>query len=222
MLNIFFATFKRDLVLGWRSRGDLIVALLFFVVVVCLFPFGVGAEPNLLRKIAPGVVWVAALLSTLLSLSRLFTQDYLDGTLEQMVLSAEPPVLWVLGKIAAYWLTTALPLVFVTPGLALLFDLGREEGMMLCAALFVGTPILSLLGAVGAALTLSARGGGSLLALLVLPLFVPVLIFGVGAVEASIGGTQPRTYLLLLSAGTLGALAIMPWACVAALRIAHD
>ena len=222
MLTPFWATFRRDVLLGWRSRGDLTVALLFFVMVVCLFPFGVGAEPNLLRKIAPGILWVAALLSTLLSLNRLFVQDNADGTLEQMVLSPEPAVLWVIGKILAYWLTTILPLIVAAPGLALLFGLGSEEMQVLCLSLILGTPILSLLGSVGAALTLSARGGGMLLALLVLPLFVPILIFGAGAVETGASGTSPVTYLLILAAGSLAALALAPWACVLAIRIASD
>ncbi len=218
----FAAVLRRDLLLAWRGRADVLVTLAFFVVVVCLFPFGVGAEPNQLRAIAPGVLWVAALLSTLLSLHRLFGQDYADGTLEQLVLSPEPAVLWVTAKVAAHWTATGLPLVIAAPGLALLFDVEQGALSVLVLSLALGTPILALLGAVGAALTLGLRGGGMLLALLVLPLFVPVLIFGAGAVDAHLSGTGAAAHLLLLGGGLLGALVLAPLACAAALRIALD
>ena len=222
MLNTFFAVLRRDLLLAWRGRADVLVTLAFFVIVVCLFPFGVGAEPNQLRAIAPGVLWVAALLACLLSLHRLFAQDHVDGTLEQLLLSSDPAVLWVLAKVLAFWLTTGLPVVLVAPGLALLLD--REQGALptLALILALGTPILALLGAVGAALTLGVRGGGMLLALLILPLFVPVLIFGAGAVEAEASGTGAAAHLLLLGGGLAGALALAPLACAAALRISTD
>lgn len=222
MLNTFLAVLWRDLLLAWRARADVLVTLGFFVIVACLFPFGIGAEPNQLRAIAPGVLWVAALLASLLSVQRLFAQDYADGTLEQMLLSPEPAVLWILGKILAYWLATALPLVIMAPGLGLLYDMQGEAMVVLAASLALGTPILSLLGAVGAALTLGLRGGGMLLALLVLPLFVPVLVFGAGAVDAQLSGTGAQAHLLLLGGGALAALALAPWACAAALRIALD
>ena len=200
----------------------MLVTLAFFVVVVCLFPFGVGAETNLLRAIAPGVLWVAALLATLLSLHRLFAQDHADGTLEQLLLSPEPTVLWVVAKILAHWVATGLPLVVVAPALAMLFDVEQGALGILILSLTLGTPILALLGAVGAALTLGLRGGGMLLALLVLPLFVPVLIFGAGAVEAELSGTGAAAHLLLLGGGLAGALALAPWACAAALRISTE
>ncbi len=222
MLNTFLAVLSRDLLLAWRARADVLVTLGFFVIVACLFPFGIGAEPNQLRAIAPGVLWVAALLASLLSVQRLFAQDYADGTLEQLLLSPEPAVVWVLAKILAYWLATSLPLVLLAPGLGLLYDMQGEAMGVLAASLALGTPILSLLGAVGAALTLGLRGGGMLLALLVLPLFVPVLVFGAGAVDAQLAGSGAQAHLLLLGGGALAALALAPWACAAALRIALE
>jgi len=222
MLNTFVAVLRRDLLLAWRGRADVLVTLAFFVIVVCLFPFGVGAEPNQLRAIAPGVLWVAVLLSCLLSMHRLFAQDHTDGTLEQLLLSSEPAVVWVSAKVLAFWLSTGLPVVVVAPGLALLLDLEQGALPVLVVSLLLGTPILALLGAVGAALTLGVRGGGMLLALLVLPLFVPVLIFGAGAVEAELSGTGAVAHLLLLGGGCAGALALAPWACAASLRISME
>jgi len=220
--GIFFAVLRRDLLLAWRGRADVLVTIAFFVVVVSLFPFGIGAEVNQLRAIGPGVLWVAALLSTLLSLHRLFARDHADGTLEQLLLSPDPAALWVMAKIVAHWIVTGLPLVIVAPALALWFDV--EQGVLgvLTVSLALGTPILALIGAIGAALTLGLRGGGVLLALLVLPLYVPVLIFGAGAVEAELGGIGASAHLLLLGGGLLGALALAPWACAAALRIAVE
>lgn len=222
MLEPFLAVLRRDLMLAWRSRADLLVTLAFFVIMASIFPFGVGAEPNQLRAIAPGILWVGALLSTLLSLHRLFAQDHADGTLEQLLLSPEPTVLWVLAKILAYWLTTCVPLVIAAPVLGLLFDMEAGALQVLTLALLCGTPALSLIGAVGAALTLGLRGAGALLALLVLPLFVPVLIFGAGAVDAWLSGVGASAHLLLLSGASLGALALAPLACAAALRIAVE
>lgn len=222
LLGPFIAVLRRDLMLAWRGRADVLVTLAFFVIVVCLFPFGVGAETNQLRAIAPGVLWVAALLSTLLSLHRLFAQDHADGTLEQLLLSPEPTALWVVAKVAAHWIVTGLPLVLAAPGLALLFDVEQDALGVLVLSLALGSPILALLGAVGAALTLGLRGGGVLLALLVLPLFVPVLIFGAGAVDSHLAGTGAAAHLLLLGGGLLGALALAPFACAAALRIAME
>ena len=222
VLGPFAAVLKRDLTLAWRGRADVLVTLAFFVVVVCLFPFGVGAETNQLRAIAPGVLWVAALLSTLLSLHRLFAQDHADGTLEQLLLSPEPTPLWVTAKVVAHWVVTGLPLVIAAPALALLFDVEQDALRVLTVSLALGTPVLALLGAVGAALTLGLRGGGVLLALLVLPLYVPVLIFGAGAVDSHLSGTGAQAHLLLLGGGLLGALALAPFACAAALRIAME
>ncbi|MCB1929141.1 MAG: heme exporter protein CcmB [Rhodocyclaceae bacterium] len=221
-MSAFSAILRRDMLLAWRSRADLLISLAFFVIVGCLFPFGVGAEPNQLRAIGPGVLWVAALLSCLLSLHRLFAQDHQDGTLEQMLLSPDPTVLWILAKVLAHWLTTAVPLLLITPLMALLFDLEGGAIQVLTASLAIGTPILSLIGAVGAALTLGLRGGGALLALLILPLFVPVLIFGAGSVDAYLAGTGASAHMLLLGGGVLGALALSPIACAAALRISTE
>lgn len=220
--GVFLSVLQRDLLLAWRSRADLLVALSFFVIVASLFPFGVGAETNQLRAIGPGVVWVAALLATLLALPRMFSQDFDSGVLEQMLLSPEPAVIWVCAKIAAHWLATGLPLVLVSPLLALMYGLEPGAIGVLTAALLLGTPILSLIGAIGAALTLGLRGAGSLLALLVLPLMVPALVFGAGAVDAWYGGIGLQAHLLLMGGGLLGALALAPWACAAALRLATE
>ncbi len=222
MLNTLAAVIRRDLLLAWRRRADVLTTLAFFVIVASLFPLGVGPEPNLLRTMAPGVLWVAALLATLLSLVRLFAADYQDGTLEQMLLSTEPLVLIVLGKVAAYWLTTGLPLVLITPVLGLQFDLEQSALGVLILSLALGTPTLCLIGAVGAALTLGLRGGGVLLALLILPLYVPVLIFGAGAVGAQAAGLGPAAHLLLLAACLLLALVVAPLATAVALRISVE
>jgi heme exporter protein B len=222
MLSVFTAVLRRDLLLAWRERVDVLVTLAFFVIVSGLFPFGVGAEPEQLRAIAPGVLWVAALLSVLLSLHRLFARDFADGALEQLLLSPEPPVLWVLAKIVAFWLVTGLPVIAATPLLALAFDLDPAALPVLIAALALGTPSLALIGALGAALTLGLRGGGMLLALIVLPLFVPVLIFGAGAVEAKIAGIGAHAHLLFLGGIMSAAFALAPPACVMALRMADE
>jgi heme exporter protein B len=219
---MFLAVLRRELLLVWRERIDVLVALAFFVLVTCLFPFGVGAGAEQLRAIAPGVLWAAALLSVLLSLHRLFERDFADGVLEQLLLSTEPTVLWVLAKIVAFWLAAGLPVVAAAPVLALAFDLDPAGLPVLAGSLALGTPSLALIGALGAALTLGLRGGGVLLALIVLPLFVPVLIFGAGAVEAEIGGAGARAHLLLLGGILAAALALAPPACVAALRMVND
>jgi len=221
-MKSFLAVLHRDLLLAWRGRADLLIALAFFVIVASLFPFGVGAEPNQLRAIGPGVVWVAALLASLLALPRMFSQDHDSGVLEQLLLSPEPAVLWVAAKIAAHWLATGLPLVLISPLLGLMYGLDGTALIVLAASLMLGTPILSLVGAIGAALTLGLRGAGSLLALLVLPLFVPVLVFGAGAVDAASAGMMVSAQFSLLGAGVLGAVALVPWACVAALRLACE
>ncbi|OGA33254.1 MAG: heme exporter protein CcmB, partial [Betaproteobacteria bacterium RIFCSPLOWO2_12_FULL_62_13b] len=166
---------RRDLLLAFRRRGDVVNALVFFVIVVSLFPLGVGPEASQLRNMAPGVLWVAALLACMLSLARLFAPDHQDGTLEQMLLAGEPLVVLVMGKVIAHWLVSGLPLVLMAPLLGLQFDLPADALAVLCVSLLIGTPLLSLIGAVGAALTLGVRGSGVLVALLVLPLYVPVL-----------------------------------------------
>jgi heme exporter protein B len=212
----------RDLLLALRRRGDVATALLFFVIVASLFPLGIGAEPNLLREIAPGVIWVAALLSSLLSLRRLFDSDHADGTLEQMLLGAAPLGVVVLAKAAAHWLVAGLPLVAIAPLIALQYDLAAALWPVLALSLALGTPVLSLIGAIGAALTLGLRGGGVLLALLVLPLYVPVLILGAGAVEMAAAGTNAAAQLLLLAAALVFAAAFAPWAIAGALRISSE
>ena len=212
----------RDLRLGLRSRGELVQALMFLVIVVSLFPLAVGPESALLKRIAPGVVWVAALLSVLLTLPRLFAADYADGTLEQLVMSPYPLPLIAAGKMLAHWLMSGLPLTLIAPLLGLQFGLEMNELVVLVAGLMLGTPILSMIGAIGAALTLGVRGGSILMALLVLPLYVPVLIFGAGAVEQSMSSIDYSANLSLLGAGLLlGALAV-PFAVAAALRISLD
>jgi heme exporter protein B len=213
----------RDLLLALRRRSDAVTALLFFVVVVSLFPLGVGPEPALLRIIAPGVIWVAALLACMLSLARLFASDHADGTLEQMLLGAAPLGVVVAAKVLAHWLLTGLPLVLVAPLLALQYDLPAPLLGVLAVSLLIGTPVLSLVGAIGAALTLGARGGGgALLALLVLPLYVPVLVFGAGSVEAAAGAQSPDAHLMVLAALLAAAAGLAPWAISAALRISLE
>lgn len=213
---------RRDLVLAMRRRADVLTTLVFFVMVVSLFPLGVGPEPDMLRKMAPGVVWVAALLASMLSLGRLFSADYLDGTLEQMMLAPQPLALLVLGKIVAHWMVSGLPLVLMAPVLGLQFDMSAQALWVLVAALLLGTPVLSMIGAIGAALTLGLRGGGVLVSLLVLPLCIPVLIFGTGAVEAVITGMSVAPHLLLLAAMLLAALVFTPWVTALALRISME
>ncbi len=213
---------QRDLRLALRSRAELGVQVLFYVIVVSLFPLATSPERSLLALMGPGVLWVAALLASLLSLPRLFAADYADGTLEQIALSPYPLPALVSGKIAAHWLTTGLPVVVMAPVLGLQYALGGEALAVLTVTLLLGTPILSMLGAIGAALTLGLRGGGSLLALLVLPLCVPVLIFGAGAVDAVHAGLGATANLSLLGAGLLAAIVGAPLAASAAVRIALD
>jgi len=220
VLNVILNVIRRDLLLAARQKADVLNTLFFFVVVVTIVPLGIGPEPNLLRSIAPGVVWVAALLAAILSLPRLFANDFADGTLEQMLLSAEPLALIVLGKAAAHWLVTGLTLMSIVFGVA--FDIGIEETSVMIVSLLLGTPVLSLIGAVGAALTLGLRGGGVLTSLLVLPLFIPVLIFGAGAVGAAASGVGYAAYLLLLGAFLLFALVLTPGLVGIALRISVE
>ena len=212
----------RDLKIALRSRTELAVQLLFYVIVVSLFPLATSPEKTLLSTMGPGVLWVAALLASLLSLPRLFAADYADGTLEQIALSPFPLVALVFGKIVAHWLTSGLPIALLAPLLGLQYAMDGDALVVMTAALAIGTPILSLLGAIGAALTLGLRAGGSLLALLVLPLCVPVLIFGAGAVDAARAGLGVEANLSLLGAGLLLAIVAAPFAAAAAVRIALD
>jgi len=222
MLDVVRSLAGRDLLAALRSRADVLTTLIFFVIVASLFPLGVGSDTALLRMIGPGVVWVAALLASMLALGRLFASDYADGTLEQLILAPQPLGMLVLVKVAAHWLVSGLPLVVVAPLLGLQFDLGTDALLVLLASLLLGTPTLSLIGAIGAALTLGLRGGGALLSLLVLPLYVPVLIFGAGAVEASATGLGAAAHLSLLGALLLVALVFAPWTTAIALRIAVE
>ena len=222
MLAAARAILYRDLLVAARRRSDVAVALLFFVIVTSLFPLGIGAEPNLLRAIAPGVIWVSALLSSLLSLRRLFEADHDDGTLEQMLLGAAPLGVVAAAKALAHWMVTGMPLVVIAPLIALQYDLAPQLFGVLALSLLLGTPVLSLIGAIGAALTLGLRGGGVLLSLLVLPLYVPVLIIGAGAVEMASAGLAPAGQLLLLAALLVVAAAFAPWAIAAALRISLE
>ncbi len=218
----FLVAFARDAKLAVRSKGEVIQALAFFVIVVSLFPLAIGPESALLKRIAPGVVWVAALLSVLLTLPRILANDHADGTLEQLALSVYPLSLIVAGKIGAHWLMTGLPLALLSPVLGLQFGLESRELGVMFASLILGTPILSLIGSIGAALTLGVRGGSILLALLVLPLYIPVLIFGAGAVEQSMAGVDVSANLSLLGAILLlGGLAV-PFAVAVAVKISLD
>ena len=221
-LGLLGLVIRRDLVLAMRRRSDVLTTLFFFVMVVSLFPLGVGPELDMLRKMAPGVVWVAALLASMLSLGRLFSADYLDGTLEQILLAPQSLSLLVLGKILAHWMVSGLPLVLMAPVLGLQFDMSAQALWVLIAALLLGTPILSMIGAVGAALTLGLRGGGVLVSLLVLPLCIPVLIFGAGAVEAVSTGMSIVSHLSLMGAMLVLALVFTPWVTAQALRISME
>jgi heme exporter protein B len=213
---------RRDLLLAARRRSDVLTVLLFFVIVVSLIPLGVGPDPALLRVIAPGVIWVAALLASMLALQRVFAADHADGTLEQMLLGATPLGMTVAAKVAAHWLVSGLPLVLIAPLLALQFDLDQKSLGTLVLSLALGTPVLSLIGAIGAALTLGLRGGGALLSLLVLPLYVPVLIIGAGAAESAAAGLGGEAQLLLLTAFLVVAAAFAPWAAAVAVRISAE
>jgi heme exporter protein B len=213
---------KRDLLLAMRRRSDAAMSVFFLVIVASLFPLGVGPEPSVLRIIGPGVLWVAALLACLLSLSRVFTADYVDGALEQMVLVPQPLAVLVAGKVFAHWLISGLPVVLLSPLLGLQFGLDGEPLGVLVLSLLLGTPTLSMIGAIGAALVLGVRGSGLLVALLVLPLYVPVLIFGAGAVTSSLAGIGGEANLSLLGASLVLSLFLAPWATAAAIRIALE
>jgi heme exporter protein B len=219
MLTALREIIRRDILLALRRRSDVMTTVVFFIMVGSLFPLGVGPEPAVLRTIAPGVLWVAALLSCLLSLGRLFTADYVDGVLEQMLLIPQPLSVLVIGKVMAHWLISGLPVVLLSPLLGLQFGLSGEALRVLTLSLLLGTPTLSF---IGAALTLGVRGSSLLIALLVLPLFIPVLIFGAGAVTSSASGIGPGAHLSLLGAGLLLALALAPWATATSLRIALE
>ncbi len=223
MFKVFWSVLHRDLLLAVRRRTDVLTTLVFFVIVVSLFPLGVGTERAVLRVLGPGVAWVAALLSSMLALERLFAADYEDGTLEQLLLTDQPLVLLTLAKIAAHWLLTGLPLVLIAPLVGMQYHLTDSAITVMMMSLLLGTPVLSLIGAIGAALTLGLRGGGILLALLILPLYIPVLVYGAGAVTVgAVALGEARLYLTLLAAFLVAALALAPFACAAALRISIE
>ncbi len=221
-MSTFWAIVGRDLRLGLGAQGAALTTLLFFVLAVSLFPLGVGPEPQLLARIAPGVIWVAALLAAQLSLDRLFQADHEDGTLDLLAQTPLPLSLMVAAKTLAHWLGTGLPLALMAPLLAILLQMDMAALPTLLLALLLGTPSLSLIGAIGAALTLGARRGAILVPLLTLPLLVPVLIFGVGAVEAAAFGLSPKPHLLLLGAFLAGAAVLSPLAGAAAVKLALE
>ena len=222
MFNAFTLLLKRDLTLAVRRRSDWLNPLVFFVIVVTLFPLGVGPDGSLLAEIAPGVIWVAALLATLLALDGLFRDDYIDGSLEQLLLSSQPLTVLVLAKTLAHWIVSGLPLVLLSPLLAVLLQLPLKALPALLASLGLGTLSLSLIGAIGAALTVGLKRGSVLLALLVLPLFIPVLIFGSSCVAAAASGFDTGAQLSLLAGLFFLALALAPLAAAAALRISAE
>jgi heme exporter protein B len=213
---------KRDLMIAFRHRDDIVNPLLFFVIVVSLFPLGIGPESSTLSRIAPGIIWVAALLSTLLSLDRLFKSDHSDGSLEQMLLSPHPVFILVLAKIVAHWLLTGLPLILVAPLLAVLLHLHESSYGALMLTLLLGTPVLSLLGAIGVALTVGIKKGGVLLSLLVLPLYIPVLIFATSAIDTAAMNLPYNGQLAIIAAIFFGSLTLAPFAVSAALKVSTN
>lgn len=218
----FLTVLKRDLKIAVRHRGDIFNPLLFFVMVVTLFPLGIGPEPQVLTRIAPGIIWVAALLASMLSLERLFKADYSDGSLEQMLLSPQPLYLTVLAKVLAHWLLTGVPLILVSPLLAVLLHLEENSYGALMSTLALGTPVLSLLGAIGVALTVGLRKGGVLLSLLILPLYIPVLIFATSAIDAAGMNLPYDGQLAIIGAMLVGSLTLAPFAIGASLRVSTN
>jgi heme exporter protein B len=219
---VLYRVFERDIKVAWRRRSDIVSVLFFFIIAASLFPLGLGADPKLLHLIAPSVLWVCALLSCMLSLHRMFAADYLDGTLEQLLLSNQPLMLIVLIKVIAHWVLSGLPLVLVAPLIGLQFDLSLGELEVLAYSLLLGTPTLSLIGGVGAALTLGVRNGGVLIAVLVLPLFIPVLVFGAGAVNSVSIGMSASGGLSLLGAILAFSLVFSPLAISIGLKVALE
>jgi heme exporter protein B len=219
LTRAFVAIIRRDLILAFRRRSEMINPLLFFILVITLFPLGIGAQPNLLQAIAPGIIWVSALLAAMLSLDSLFRSDFDDGSLEQLLLSSHPASVLVLAKVLAHWLVTGLPLVMVAPLLALFLGLPHQALTVLLLTLLLGTPVLSLIGAIGVALTVGLRRGGMILSLLVLPLYVPVLIFAGNAVEMAGSGLPVDAQISILISILFLALVLAPWPTAAALKM---
>jgi heme exporter protein B len=220
--SVLYKILARDIKVALRRQSDVMAVFFFFIIAASLFPLGSGADPKLLKAMAPSVLWVTALLSCMLSLSRMYASDHADGTLEQMMLSNQPTVLIVLMKILAHWMLSGLPLVFVAPLIGLQFNLSAAELQVLALSLLMGTLTLSLIGSIGAALTLGIRGTGVLIAILVLPLYIPVLVFGAGAVNAVSIGMSPNGALSLLGGVLAMALVFAPLASAAALKIALE
>lgn len=218
----FTALLRRDLLIAFRQRSDLVNPLFFFVMVIALFPLGIGPEKSALEKMAPGVIWIAALLSTLLSVDSLFRQDLEDGALELALLSPQPLFVLVLGKVVAHWLVTALPLILVSPILSVMLFMDAETVKVTVYSLLLGTPVLSMISAIGAALTVGLRKGGVLIAIIALPLYVPVLIFGTGAVQAAAMGMPWNGQLAIMATFLVLALAFAPFAVAAGLRISRS
>ena len=223
MLNVFLTILYRDFLLAFRRRREVFTVLFFFIVVISLFPLGVGTEDKMLKQIAPGVVWIAALLASTLALERLFAVDYEDGTLEQLTLAPSSFSIIVLAKLFAQWFLTGFPLVLISPLVGLFYHLPFISILVMMAVLLLGTPVLSMLGGIAAALTLGLRGGGVLVSLLVLPLYIPVLVYGAGAISTSmVEGLSIEPYILLLSAFMLLAVIFSSWATAAALKISLE
>ena len=222
MKPMLMAILRHDLALSWRRRGNLVGGVVFYVIAASLFPLAIGPDPQQLRMLAPGILWVAALLASMLSLSRLFAQEHADSSLDQLLLSPHPLALIVLTKIAAHWLASGLPLLLLTPILAQQYSLPLHATLLLTATLLIGTPAIALIGAVGAALTLGVRNGAALLCILVLPLCVPVLVFGAGAGSAADAGLDVMPHLSLLGACLALSLFVCPLAAAAGLRIAVE
>ena len=221
-MNQFFSIILRDLRLAVRQGGSTFLALVFFVLTVTLFPLGVGSDPSMLARVAPGVLWVAAMLAALLSLDRLFQADFEDGSLEQLALSGIPIGVMILGKIIAHWLTTGLPLLLVSPILAVLLNMDNAGFVALLLTMLIGTPAFSLIGSIGAALPLTVRRGGVLLSLMVLPLYIPILIFGVSGIDAAVHGLNAKPHLYLLAALAITSLPIGLCAAAAAVKLSME
>jgi heme exporter protein B len=219
MFAVFIQVIHRELITAFRRKSDILNPLWFFIIVITLFPLGIGPEPNLLMRIAPGVIWVAALLSALLSMERLFRDDFLDGSLEQLMLTSTPLGVIVTAKVVAHWLLTGLPILFISPLLAVFLSLDSNTFVATFITLLLGTPVLSFVGAIGVALTVGLRKGGVLLSLLVLPLFIPVLIFATSAIDAASFGVAYTGQVAILGAMLAASVTLSPFAIAAALRV---
>lgn len=219
MLSTMISIIRRELLIAFRRQADILNPLWFFIIVITLFPLSIGPEPNLLARIAPGIIWVAALLAVLLSMERLFRDDFQDGSLEQMMLLPVPLPLVVISKVIAHWLLTGLPLILISPLLAVLLSLDMQTWFTVVLTLLVGTPTLSFIGAIGVALTVGLQKGGVLLSLLILPLFIPVLIFATSAIDAASLGMPFNGQLAIMAAMLVGSVTLTPFAISAALRV---